>query len=246
MIKTWPPDIGVKPYYADNQITIYHGDCRDILPKLPKVDLVLTDPPYGVGYRSNARLEKMDKIIGDDSVDIAVTGITMALAVLKNNRHIYVFGKIPLGGLPITEPVELIWDKTTPSKGNMSSTYGISHEYIQFSTYVPSQANRKRGDGRLATRLRRGSVLRYPRLNSRAVSNHPTEKPIPLLRELIESSSMLGETVLDPFVGAGSTLLAALLENRRCIGIEIEEKYCEIAANRCAAETVSRIRKGEY
>jgi len=242
------PDIGIKPYYSDKWRAIYHGDCQEILTLLPKssFDLLLTDPPYGVSYQSNARLVQMSRIAGDESTDVAVSGVSLALGCLRNNRHLYVFGRIPLDKLPITAPVELIWDKGSPSKGNMEITYGLSHEYIQFSTYVPSKANRGRGDGRLAARLRRGSVLRCPRLNSRAVSAHPTEKPIPLLRELIESSSLFGEIVLDPFAGSGTTLLAATLEGRFSVGIELEEKYCEIAAERCAADTVERIQKGEY
>jgi hypothetical protein len=80
--------------------------------------------------------------------------------------------------------------------------------------------------------MRRGSVLTVERPNGAGVSRHPTEKPIRLLRELIESSSKIGESVLDCFVGSGSTLEAAHLEGRTAIGIEIEERYCEIAATR--------------
>ena len=82
--------------------------------------------------------------------------------------------------------------------------------------------------------MRRGTVLRYPNTRGRGATRHPTEKPVALLRELIESSSRFGETVLDPFIGSGSTLVAAALEGRKAIGIEIEERYCEIAANRLA------------
>ncbi len=231
----------MKPYYEDTKagITIYHGDCRDILPTLGPVDLVLTDPPYGVSYVSNARRSGFDQIIGDASQDVALAGIRGCLLCLRNNRHLYIFGRYDFSHLPVTKTAELIWDKTTPSKGDMASTYGQSHEYIQFTTFVPSQANRARGDGRLAARLRRGSVLRHPRLNSRAVNRHPTEKPVSLLRELIEASSLLGETILDPFMGVGSTLIAAQLEGRRAIGIEIEERYCEIAAKRLAQEVMA-------
>jgi DNA modification methylase len=64
---TWPPDIGITPYYHDDYTVIYHGDNRDILPKLPKVDLVLTDPPYGIDYQSSRRIERdrKEKIYGD-------------------------------------------------------------------------------------------------------------------------------------------------------------------------------------
>jgi DNA modification methylase len=67
---------------------------------------------------------------------------------------------------------------------------------------------------------------------------HPTEKPVMLLRQLIEASSLHGDVVLDPFLGSGSTVVAARTEGRRAVGIEIEERYCEIAAKRLAQEVL--------
>jgi site-specific DNA-methyltransferase (adenine-specific) len=88
-------------------------------------------------------------------------------------------------------------------------------------------------DGRgLAARLRQGSILSFQRPNSRAAKRHPTEKPVGLLRRLIESSSLIGETVFDPFLGSGSTLVAAIAEDRMGVGIEIDERYAETAAKR--------------
>jgi site-specific DNA-methyltransferase (adenine-specific) len=72
--------------------------------------------------------------------------------------------------------------------------------------------------------------LRAIRKNSRGSKRHPTEKPVDVLRQMIESSSMIGELVLDPFAGSGSALVAAMIEDRRAIGIEVEERYCEEAA----------------
>jgi site-specific DNA-methyltransferase (adenine-specific) len=86
--------------------------------------------------------------------------------------------------------------------------------------------------GKLSARIRRGSVLRARRANADAVTNHPTEKPVSILREMIESSSCLDDVILDPFAGSGSTLVAARMEGRRGIGIELDERYCEIAARR--------------
>jgi DNA modification methylase len=229
-----------KPYYDDGRCTIYHGDCVEVLKvgTYDPIDLIVTDPPYGQNYHSGLRnsMESFEKITGDTSTDVALAGLRVALNVLRNNRHIYIFGRFDLTSLPLSEPAELIWDKGQVGGGDLTSPWGKEHEYIQFSTLVKSQANRKDGYGRLAARLRRGSVLRYDRLNSRAAHLHPTEKPVDLLRELIESSSHLDELVLDPFMGSGSTLVAAMREDRRAIGIEIEERYCEIAANRLRQE----------
>lgn len=224
----------MKPYYQDERATIYHGDCRDVVGDLycNSVDLIVTDPPYGQKWNSGWREEKFNNIVGDDgSLDVVLT-LADIIMMLKQNRHLYVFGKFNLSQLPITSVVELIWDKMMTGPGNLSLPWGTAHETILFGVYRPSKANRESGQGNLTARLRQGSVLRVPRLNSRAVNQHPTEKPVKLLRQLIESSSCMDETVFDPFVGVGSTLVAAALEGRKSVGIEIEEQYCEIAANR--------------
>lgn len=228
----------MRPYYQENGIVIYNADCRDVLPSLPKIDLVLTDPPYGVRWLSNGRRLAFDAIAGDESQDAAIAGITLALQVLQPYRHVYCFGRFDLSALPLQSVVELIWDKCAQGCGDVQSPWGLEHEYIQFGVYVPSVVNRARGKGNLSARLRKGSVLRVQRIIGNAVQRHPTEKPVRLLRELIESSSCIDETVLDPFCGVGSTLVAAKIEGRKAIGIEIEEKYCEIAADRLGQETL--------
>jgi DNA modification methylase len=222
------------PYYEEDGITIYHGDCREILPTLAKdsVDLILTDPPYGVDFQSSFRQESFEKIVGDQSQEAALQGLQAALPVLTYDRHLYIFGRFDLSRLPLTTPVELIWDKGYLGMGNLELPWAYQHEYIQFCVSLKRQRNREK-DGRksLAARLRRGSILSFPRPDGNTFT-HPTEKPIGLLRELIESSSRIGECVLDCFSGSGSTLAAAKAEGRKAIGIEIEEKYCEIAARR--------------
>lgn len=230
----------MKPYYEHAGITIYHGDCREVIPtmEVEAFDLIVTDPPYGVKWQSNARNFAFEEIAGDDSVDAALAGLALALPKLKNNRHAYVFGRYDMTGLPVTEAVELIWDKGIQSGGDVSLPWGKEHEYIQFVVRNWSKNNLARGDGRLSARLRKGSVLRVNRLNAIAIVSHPTEKPVRLLRELIESSSCIGESVLDIFAGCGSTLVAARMEGRQAVGIEIEERYCEIAARRLSQEVL--------
>jgi DNA modification methylase len=224
------------PYYDDGQCVIYHGDCREILPELDEqADLIVTDPPYGIGYQSNRRSEQHKKIIGDDgSLDVPAA-LSLACQSLKRGRHAYIFGGIDLSGTPLTAQVELTWDKEILGMGDLSLPWGVSEEPITFAVYEPSKANREKGAGRLSARLRQGSVLRCPRLHSGASNRHPTEKPVPILRQLIESSSILGETILDPFMGCGSTLEAAKLEGRCAIGIELDESYCQSAAERLGA-----------
>ena len=122
--------------------------------------------------------------------------------------------------------------------GDLSKPWGPQHERIAFATYELSKANRAKGYGNLSARLRKGSVVRSTRANSGRVKHHPTEKPVDILRQFIESSSVMGETVYDPFAGSGSTLIAAALECRVAVGCEIEERYCEIAAKRIENECV--------
>lgn len=227
------------PYYEADGITIYHGDCREVLPLLEPADLLVTDPPYGVNFRSNRRGERFGLIAEDDDPSgMASLVAEIIRSHLKRYRHAYVFGPLDLSPLVaegvVQKPVELIWDKAVLGMGNLTIPWASQHEAIQFMVAVKSRANVGKGEGRLAARMRRGSILRHQRAHAAGVGHHPTEKPVPLLRELIESSSVLGETVLDPFAGSGSTLVAAKREDRRAIGIEIEERYCEIAVQRLA------------
>jgi DNA modification methylase len=228
----------MRPYYEHAGITIYHGDCREILPSLQKdsVDLLVTDPPYGVNFQSSWRQETFAPIMGDESSEMGLQGISAALPVLTYQRHLYIFGRFDLSSLPVSTPVELVWDKQYLGMGDLELPWGIQHEYIQFCVSLKRNRNRE-ANGRLslAARLRRGSILSFPRRDGN-VTDHPTEKPVALLRELIESSSRIGESVLDCFCGSGSTVAAAKAEGRKAIGIEIEEKYCEIAAKRLSQE----------
>lgn len=218
------------PYYERAGITIHLGDCRAILPTLPKAgaDLLVTDPPYGVGYRSNYG-GNFDSIAGDDDAAWVPAALAMAGDALRNKRHAYIFGPRELIAFPFRTAVELVWDKGALSMGDLALPFAPAHEPITFAVLV--RGNEK-GRGNLPARLRSGSILSYPRP---AAKRHPTEKPVALLRRLIESSSLVGETVLDPFLGVGSTLVAAVAEGRKGVGIELDEGYAELAANRVDA-----------
>jgi site-specific DNA-methyltransferase (adenine-specific) len=127
----------------------------------------------------------------------------------------------------------LIWDKSHVGMGNLTLPWGPEHEQFTFGVYDDnrSAARRKAGRGRLSARLRQGSVLQARRPNSGQV-RHPDEKPVALLRPLVESSSCLGETVFDPTAGVCSSGVAAVLAGRRWVGIELEESYCALGVDR--------------
>lgn len=232
------------PYYDHAGITLYCGDCRDVLPTLPTraAGLLLTDPPYGMDYESNARthLGTFGTMHGDTPATDVTGMIGDALLRLATHRHLYVFqraqgGNVCFDALPVSQTADLIWDKLDHGgQGNLNAPWATSHERIVFAAHVPSKAERGDGRGSGVARLRRGSVLRHRRVHGQH-ARHPTQKPVSLLRELIEMSTRADDVVLDPFAGVGSTLVAAALEGRRAVGIELDEAYCAIAVQRLQA-----------
>lgn len=232
----------MKPYYDEDGITIYHGDAREVLPTLERnsVDLLVTDPPYGVAHESNMALRKPHgPIVGDEDEKVAREVLAASCPVLRDRRHAYVFGPETLIEAPLANAVQLIWDKDVTGMGDLSLPWSKSWEPVNFAVLTRSKAAREQGKGRLSARLRKGAVIRCQRPNGQATKYHPTQKPVGILRQFIESSSLLGELVLDPFMGVGSTLVAAIQEERRATGIEVDEKYCERAAERCQAATAA-------
>jgi len=221
------------PYFTGKGITLYCGDCINLS---IECDLIVTDPPYGDGYESGF-VDRGGPIAGDDNLPAVQERMAHALTNLRNGRHVYVFGnKLDVTTLPLGGTCELIWDKGILGPGNLAAPWGPQHEPILFGVYVRSAANRRDGKGRLTARLRKGSVLKSQRSHSIGIKHHPNEKPIDILRMMIESSSMLGETVYDPYAGSGSTLIAAALEGRVAVGCELKERICEIAAKRIERE----------
>lgn len=222
----------IQPYYETEMATIYNADCREL--ELPKasIDLLLTDPPYGISYKARA---KHDMIAGDDDNSFVKGALATALKALRVNRHFYVFGPDVVSDLTTYATMELVWDKGRLSAGagpgGLASPWSSGHERITFGLYSPYKSHSNVGAG--AVRLRRSSVIRVPKTsNGRGTSRHPNEKPVELMRVLVEASSQFGETVYDPFAGSGSTLVASVLEGRKTIGVEIDEAYCELIAKR--------------
>lgn len=211
-----------EPYYDRDGITIFCGDCRDILSFLQPTDLVLTDPPYGVTYESNTGGRRGKQPITNDGTRLSLRMYRQVIPLIQAN-HILWFTRwdawpdvwellgqsFPMRGL-------LVWDKGSPGMGDLEH-WGPSYELI-------ASVGRGKTIG-----SRDQSVLRFSGVSTN-VRNHPTEKPVPLLRYLMEKLD--AGTVVDPFMGAGSTLVAAQQAGRRAIGIELEERYCEIAVKR--------------
>lgn len=192
----------MKPYHEEAGITIYHGDCREILPTLPKVDLVLTDPPYGLGKRmQGGTWGAQDHNSGFLVWDLEAPDWFPPLIAGTDS--------IIWGGNYLSLPPSrcwLIWNKINA---------------------VPTMA-----DFEMAwTNLDRPSK-RIDLPVGRVEYGHPTEKPLTLITWCLSQAPNTVRTVLDPFMGSGTTLVACKQAGLICTGIEREEKYCEIAAKR--------------
>jgi site-specific DNA-methyltransferase (adenine-specific) len=179
---------------------------------------------------------RFGELLNDDGT-LDAPGLLGSLtrAHLRDRRHAYVFGFRPdqlAEPLQLGGTAELIWDKGIIGLGDLSQPWGPQHEPITFGVRIPREKDRSAGRGNLSARLRSGSVLRHTRPIGKNVNRHPTEKPVPLMMELVESSTRRGETVLDPFAGSGSTLVAALLTGRHAIGCELDERYVAVAIDR--------------
>ena len=211
--------ITAKPYYRDESVVIYHSDNRLILPLIPdqSIDLVLTDPPYGIGV-NRMTLGNGKRLVYRGEYDWDKEIIDLS-PLLNMNVPTVIWGGnyFPL---PLSRGW-LVWDKGTGDNDYAdcelawSNRDGVIKKY--FRSWVGANAKEK----------------------TEADRYHPTQKPVALMEWCI---NFFPEAImiLDPFMGGGSTLRASLNRNRKCIGIEIEEKYCEIAAQRCS-QSVMRL-----
>ena len=211
-------------YYQDEHVTLYHGDCLTEHREWLEADVLVTDPPYGMNYRD--RLGKHDPIVGDESADArdrALNGWGV--------RPALVFGTWRIARPGGVKNV-LIWDKGSDLGMGASNPWGLSHEEVYvMGSWPPLVPGGRVREGGKPSRV--PSVIRVPKPNNASSSrlvDHPTPKPLPLMEVLIERCPP--GVVADPFAGSGATLLAARNLGRRAIGVELEEKYCEIIARR--------------
>ena len=212
----------MKPFYDHAGITIYHGDCRELLPCLT-ADVVITDPPYnakGIGLPQKQYIggafsmtTEAYKMFCSDWFQLCMS-ITERMGFTPGTRHLWCYpparwvaawykpGAVAytgLGGFNIWEPILI---------------YGSSPSRLTSDVYTLTPQNLRTGPEK----------------------EHPCPKPLPLLRWLVGGLSADNEVCLDPFMGSGTTLVAAKHLGRRGIGVEVEERYCEIAAKRLSQE----------
>jgi site-specific DNA-methyltransferase (adenine-specific) len=225
----------MKPYKRKEVIgncTLYLGDCTKVISKLDGFSVILTDPPYGIDYQSNMRTKtkQFDKIENDSNQ--MRLGIYSQLYEKSNENSIiitfcsfknYAYDYIYLNDIYKIKNC-IIWDKGGGGIGDLEGSLSTDFEMA----IIAHKGIRKIYDKRI------GSVWK---VNKVPPSNmvHPTEKPIELIKQLLINFSCKNDVIIDPFMGSGTTGIACLQLNRKFIGIEIEEKYFDIACNRIAS-----------
>lgn len=209
-------------YYHDDMVTLYHGDCLTEHREWLEADVLVTDPPYGVDYNSGARRETLAASIMNDKDTSVRDGIIAAWG----QRPALVFGSWKIAR-PAETKMLLIWDtKGANGMGDLRIPWKPSHQEIYVLGDGPWQGKRDT------------DVLSFAPVQSAATRGrvHPHQKPIPLMENLIAKT--VGTTIADPCAGSGSTLVAAKALGRKAIGVELDERYCEIVASRCAQEVM--------
>jgi site-specific DNA-methyltransferase (adenine-specific) len=201
-----------------------------VFPLLVPVDLVVTDPPYGCGYKTNhrKRLQTPEMLIGDDKplTDI----VTPLVKTLKPNSAIYLCTRFDVyatwekalmdAGAKLKTTI--VWDKGNWTAGDLRGDYGCQVELLLFAHV-----------GRPL--LRKGRPSNLWLIPRDPPGEHPTPKPVALFRKCIENSSDAENTVFDPFLGSGTTAVACIQTGRKFIGCEIEPKYFDMACKRIEA-----------
>ena len=250
----------MKAYYQDKWVTIYHGDCREILPQLDvKVDLVLTDPPYGLNYNNGDLANMWESAFGGDisrqkarpiANDDEETANEQFQDMLKLVKKYLLKGGACCcccccgGGGPkplfakwtlwmdeiIGFKQAVVWDK-----GGLGMGIHFRRNY-EFLLIAQNGSPAHRWNGGNDT----PNVWQFPKIIPREYE-HPTAKPEALFAKAIALFSNPYDLVIDPFLGHGTTCRVAKNMNRYSIGIEIEEKYCEIAARRCSQEVMELV-----
>jgi len=221
-----------EPYYQDDLVTLYHGDCLEVAEWLT-ADVLVTDPPYGMGYAArgtyNPRTGRTAAPIGEEHIkgDLTTEVRDAVLAAWGTNKPAVVFGtwRQPR---PEGTRHRLIWWKQGQAPGPLRAPFMSQDEEI----YIL-------GEGWLQTSPPMRSVIatsevRQGASGAVAVIGHPTPKPIGLMERLIERYPV--GVIADPFAGSGSTLIAARNLGRQSIGVELEERYCELIAKRLSQQ----------
>lgn len=230
----------MKPYYSDDAVTLYHGDCREVLAGMAdeSVAAVLTDPPYTERTHSKARKNGTGGIeagvttfgaISDDDLRALVTEMGRVSAgwvvATLDYRHAVEFDVTPPAGVKVQRLG--VWVKTNPTPQISGDRPAQGWEAIAYM-HRDDRRSKWNGGGRHGN-----FVTRIP-----SPEGHPTAKPLGMVADWVRLFTDPGDTILDPFAGSGTTLRAAKDEGRKAIGVELDERYCEVIARRLTQDTL--------
>ena len=245
--KPWPP-AGVEWYYSDDHVAIAHGDCRELLPHV-EADVLVTDPPYGVSKpggdfvgRPGKGTRRQDFLPGDHDreamTSLALVAISGAINAGCSSAYVFCGWMQQMALRDLfegdfgwrTRPI--IWSKKCPPPALPGTGWPRGHEMAIAAfgpgwTWAHAVGEGPRSDVLTADSYRHGQPGKV---------DHPTQKPLSVISTICATTN---GTILDPFMGSGTTLRAAKDLGRKAIGIEIEERYCEIAAKRLAQEVLA-------
>lgn len=217
----------MKPYYEEAGISIFHGDCREVLPTLDRNAALVTDPQYGIGFKTKAnRARKTGLDFGKFAGDLIRDPNWLPLQNDDNTpfdptpflefSEVILWGAQNYSALLPTNRGWLIWDKLRDKKPSDFGDCELAWTNLSMVTRIWHQ-------------LWRGLVREGEDNVANGPKFHPCQKPIELMRWCVGFTK--SNLIIDPYMGSGTTLRAAKDQGRRAIGIEIEERYCEIAAN---------------
>lgn len=211
------------------------GDCLEIMKDIPdnSIDLIVTDPPYLIKYKTNRRKNKShdfcSEILNDDNYELIENFFKESFRVLKKNSAMYCFcssktidyfmKQVFSNGFTIKN--QIIWVKNNWSAGDLKAQFGQQYEIILLLNKGRKEFNGKR----------LSDIWEFPRVSG-GNQFHQNQKPLELIEQCIEKHSKINDLVLDPFMGSGTTGVACKELHRNFIGIELEEKYFEIAKKR--------------
>lgn len=209
-----------RPYYEDDYAVIYHGDCRELLPQITDIDFLLSDPPYGMDYQHGAR--RGGRTMGMDGHSIAGDQEPFDPTPLLGYRQVALWGANHYSEALPASRGWLVWDKRDGTPSNDQSDAEMA--WTNFLTVARVFSARWSGGHRTGREQAQGRV-------------HVNQKPVALMTWCIRWAGE-GGLICDPYMGSGSTLVAAKEMNRKVVGIELEERYCDIAAGRLAQEVL--------
>ena len=218
---------------------IYNEDCLEGMKRIPdgSVDLIVTDPPYLMNYKTGRRKDKThrfnDVILNDDNEQLITDYVKECYRILKDDTAMYLFcssNKVDFFKRELEKLFSIknmiIWVKKNHTAGDLESAFGRKYEIV----FLVNKGQRKFNGERLT------DIWEFPKVSSDG-QLHQNQKPIELIKRCIEKHSNVGDVVFDGFMGSGTTAAAALDTNRNYIGFELDEYYFNVAEKRLKNHT---------